>query len=152
MPDPIQSSVGPNQSYYDPSEQVSRAPEAAAPPPPPPPAPAASSPPSSGTQLLLEKYGSGQQDCKKHLVAASLSAAGVAVGAMATLTGIGTAPGAVTTALALGKTASDLTSYAQCEAKNEVMSAAAADCTSKGGVLLAGAGDSDAVCLRTTTP
>jgi hypothetical protein len=154
MPDPIQSSVGLNQSYYDPSEQVSRAPEASVAPPAASSAPAAaSSAPASGTQLLLDKFGSGQKDCTKHLVNSSLSflTAGGAtlVAAGLAATGVGAVVAAVGAAGAAGKGLSDLNSYGSCEDENKAMAAYAADCNAKGGVLVAGAGDSDAVCLNT---
>ena len=152
MPDPIQSAIGLNQSYYDPSEQVSRAPEASAAPPAAAASPAAaSSSDPAGKELLLKKYGSGQEDCSKFAISAgaSFTVAGIsAVGGVLTApSGVGAVTGVVGTIGGLVKGAVDLASYFNCEDNNAAAAAAAEDCHAQGGALLDGAGDSSYVCL-----
>jgi hypothetical protein len=142
MPDPIQSSTAPNQSYYDPSEQVSRAPEATSSPAPAAPAPAAAAPPPpAGQELLIKKYGSGGEDCSKHTTGMTISLA--VAGASALLGPVGS----IGIVGGVAKAASDLNSYLRCEAKNDRMHAALEDCNQTGGALFAGAGDSEAICV-----
>lgn len=147
MPDPIQSSIAPNQSYYDPSEQVSRAPEASAPATPPAASPSA----PGGKDLLLRKYGSGQEDCTKYAISAGVSfvvaGASAASGVLTAPSGIGAVAGAVGMVGNVVKGAVDLANYFSCEDRNAATAAAAEDCNAQGGVLLDGAGDSTSVCL-----
>lgn len=153
MPDPIQSSIGPNQSYYDPSEQVSRAPETSAASPAvasAPPAATSSSAPA-GKDVLLKKYGSGQEECTKYAIAAGVSfvaaGASAATGLMTAPSGIGAVLGGVGMVANIIKGAIDVRNYVDCQDRNAAAAAAATDCNAQGGVLLDGAGDSSSVCL-----
>jgi hypothetical protein len=141
MPEPIQSSAI-NQPYYDQSERMPAAPPAVAP---------ASPAPATGKDLLLKKYGSGGEDCTKHLIGAAVSfvvaGTGVAVGVATAPTGLGPVAGMVSAAGGIVKGAAELAAYLNCEDENERMRQAAEQCSAQGGVLFAGKGDSDAICV-----
>lgn len=148
MPEAIQSTSVVNQSHYDPSEQVSRVPDAmscgtsAAP---------ASPGTTDGKALLVKKYGSGGEDCTKHLIGAGVS---FAVAGTSAAIGIATAPSVVGGAAGMAGTiggiikgAADLAAYFNCEDRNDRMQSVADECNAQGGTLLAGAGDSSVVCV-----
>jgi len=153
MPEPIQSSPGPNQSYYDPSDEVSRAPatalaatsSAGASPP-------GNTTPPDGKDMLLKKYGSGGEDCTKHLINAGIGLAVAGAGATGAIVlapmGVGSVVGMVGIVGGIARTATALADYGNCEDQNQSMREAAAECNAQGGTLLGGAGDSDAVCVR----
>jgi hypothetical protein len=142
MPEPIRSSASPNQSYYDSSEPM---PDAL------PGAVSASPAPATGKDLLLKKYGSGHEDCTKHLIGAAVSfvvaGTGVAVGVATAPTGLGPVAGMVSAAGGIIKGAAELAAYLNCEDDNERMRHAAEQCGAQGGALFAGEGDSDAICV-----
>jgi hypothetical protein len=105
-----------------------------------------------GKDILLQKYGSGGEDCTQYLVSASasLGVAGTsaAVGIASAPTGLGALAGLVGTVGGLVKGATDLAQYFNCDDTNEQLREVASECNAQGGVLLRGAGDSDVVCLQ----
>lgn len=159
MPEPIQSSSVPypNQSYYDPAHDISRVPEPSASPSTPAktapaqgPAASTSNPPG-GRDVLLAKYGAGGQDCTTYLASAgtSLIVAGTsaAVGIVTAPSGIGALTGLAGTIGGIVNSAINIAGYLNCEEKNDQARDTAAECSSKGGALVPGEGDSDAVCI-----
>lgn len=141
MPEPIRPSSSVNFSYdaaTEPPPGASRASPAAA-------------APVTGKDWLVEKYGSSEADCTKHLLSAAVSLAvtgtGVAVGIVTAPSGVGAAAGMVSAAGGIIKAAAELASYLNCEDENERLRRAAEQCNAQGGALFAGLGDSAAICV-----